>query len=463
MKYLIELVSYENQELIERLDVNKDELKFIIDKLYAKNIIKMNNGRIQFLYVGIAIVKNKPIFVLPKYINSLEEDKQKKHFKKIVELLNVFTSREKLDENSIGSISNNNETEENEFLSIIKFILDDYSEYGLYKNEIESVELNGNGDIDWNKTINQIDPLVFNNQWIYTDFITNKSIIDENKFITLLHGSIINECITLLQKYHLNLFFDCNEEFIENTLDNFDEEDVEGLENQIDKEIVIQFNDRKRRVLYAIKSYLNKRSGIEDVDVILFGTRNYKWVWEVVCGYVFDNEFVNKGRKSKYEVFGITSPKWIIGGNNMQAPGASDLEIKKNRLTPDILKTVFSPQGNKLLILDAKYYNIKFDIENKKVLGNPGIEDITKQYLYKTALKSYIKDNNIDDDVINAFLFPIMDKTNVQGVVKLDFMDEHCQSGIKLVMLNAEEVIEMYCNNKRYDIIKFIELVNKEK
>ena len=59
--------------------------------------------------------------------------------------------------------------------------------------------------------------------------------------------------------------------------------------------------------------------------------------------------------------------------------------MKKNRLTPDILK-VFSKDNKKyLLILDAKYYNMTF--KNEKLQGNPGIEDITKQYLYHSALK----------------------------------------------------------------------------
>lgn len=460
MKYLIELASYEKQELLEYLDVNKDELEFIINKLYLKNIIKINNGKFQFLYVGITIVNSKPIFILPKYGNSLEEDKKNKHFKKIVELLNIFTLKEKLDENIIESISKNNEIEENEFLSIIKFILDDYSEYGLYKSEVDSVELNGNGDIDWDKTIDQIEPIIFKKQWIYTDFITNESMIDEEKFITLLHGTIINECIDLFKRYNLNLIFDCNEEIVEKTLESLEKEDFEILESKIDKEVSIQFNDRKLRVLYAIKAYLYRRAALVDTDLILFGTRNFKWVWEVMCGYVFNNEFVNQGRKSKYEIFGITSPKWIINNNCMNIDGASDFEMKKNRLTPDILKTIFSADENKLLILDAKYYNIKFDLENRKVLGNPGIEDITKQYLYKTALKNYINKNNIDNNnVINAFIFPTLDTTNIQGIVKLDFMEEHCSLGIKLVMLNIEEIIDMYCNNTTYNENEIINLL----
>lgn len=452
MEFLIELVSYSKRELLKCLEVNNEELEEILKVLDEKKIIKRNNDKFQFVYVGIAIVKNKPIFILPKYINIKNKDKQKLHLKKIIELLNEFTLRERLDENNIESIVFNEEKEENEFLSIIKFILDDYSEYGVYKNEIEAIELNGNGDINWDKTIEQIDPMVFNKQWIYADFITNKSIVDENKFITLIHGTILNECINILKKYHLDLFINCNEEVVEKTLENLDEEDIEVLENEIDKEITVQFNDRKRRVLYAMKSYLNRRCDIGESDLILFGTRNFKWIWEVICGYVFKNEFVNNGKNSKYEVFNITPPKWNINGSNVGNKDTTDLEMKKNRLTPDILRTIILPEGKKLLILDAKYYNIRFDLELGKVLGNPGIEDITKQYLYKVALKTYISKNTIGNDVFNAFLFPTMEPSNVQGYVKLDFMDEYCSDGIKLIMLNVEEIIDKYCNNVTYEM-----------
>lgn len=452
MEFLIELVSYSKRELLKCLEVNNEELEEILKVLDKKKIIKRNNDKFQFVYVGVAIVKNKPIFLLPKYINIKNKDNQKLHLKKIIELLNEFTLRERLDENNIESIVFNEEKEENEFLSIIKFILDDYSEYGIYENEIEAIELNGNGEINWDKTIEQIDPMVFNKQWIYADFITNKSIVDENKFITLIHGTILNECINILKKYHLDLFINCNEAVVENTLESLDEEDIEVLENEIDKEITVQFNDRKRRVLYAMKSYLNRRCDIGESDLILFGTRNFKWIWEVICGYVFKNEFVNNGKNSKYEVFNITPPKWNINGSNVGNKDTTDLEMKKNRLTPDILRTIILPEGKKLLILDAKYYNIRFDLELGKVLGNPGIEDITKQYLYKVALKTYISKNTIGNDVFNAFLFPTMEPSNVQGYVKLDFMDEYCSDGIKLIMLNVEEIIDKYCNNVTYEM-----------
>ena len=59
-------------------------------------------------------------------------------------------------------------------------------------------------------------------------------------------------------------------------------------------------------------------------------------------------------------------------------------ENKKNRLTPDILKVYKLKEKKVLLILDSKYYFARVD-SNGNIIGNPGIDDITKQYLYHTA------------------------------------------------------------------------------
>ena len=54
-------------------------------------------------------------------------------------------------------------------------------------------------------------------------------------------------------------------------------------------------------------------------------------------------------------------------------------------------------------ILDAKYYRIC--LERGRVSGQPGIADITKQYLYQLAFQDFIRDMGYDR-VQNAFLFP---------------------------------------------------------
>ncbi|MEX0052483.1 LlaJI family restriction endonuclease [Clostridium butyricum] len=457
MIILKELESYSENKLMKEFNCDSNDLKEILKILDDKKITRANlKNEIQFCYVGIAIVKDKPIFVLPKYVNCNNEQEEKLELKNIIKLLNEFSEREKLDISDVENIAFEQETLENNLISITSYLLDDYIENGIYQNEIDSTEFNGDGDINWDRTIDQIHPIVINKQWFYADLITNRIIIDNDRFITMLHGKVINECMEFLNNTGLNEFLNYEIEVIENTIEDL--EDIDRIESEIDKEVSIQFNDRKRRVLYSIKSYLDKKTGTSDSKLLLYGTRNFKWIWEVICGYVFDNEFIRQGSLSKYEVYGIEAPKWYIDNkNSIEINDKNDIEMQKNRLTPDILKLVTNDQLRCLLILDAKYYNIR--LNGNRLQGNPGVEDITKQYLYHSALTKYINDNKINQ-VINAFLFPTQNNTYVQGEVNLDFMRMYSNIDIKLIQLNVNEVIRMYCNNKKYKLEEFILMVS---
>lgn len=460
MILLKELTTYSKLELKTIISTTIDNSKYeqILKVLEARKVIKYNNkNEIQFSYVGIIIVESIPLFVLPKYMSDKDEEINKKLFKNIITMLNNFSEKEKFDKNFIENASLDEEDLKENLLSIITFILDDYYEYGLYKSEINSTELNGDGDINWENTINQIDAHVINNQWFYADLITNRSIIDTERYVTMLHAKVINECLDYLNNTELIDYLGYTTESIDTTIDDL--ADIEKIENQIDKELLIQFNDRKRNVLYAIKLYLQQKVGASDNGLLLFGTRNFKWVWEVICGQVFDNEFLRCGNKSKYEVYGIESPKWIIDNlNDVSIENTNEIEMQKNRLTPDILKIYVGENEKYLLILDAKYYNVYLD--KKQLKGNPGIDDITKQYLYHTALSKYIEQNKVTK-VINAFLFPTEGETYIQGKVSLDFMSKFSNIDINLIQVNVDNIIELYCNNKKYELNKFVSMINK--
>ncbi|WP_346962241.1 LlaJI family restriction endonuclease [Clostridium sp.] len=460
MIILKELKPYSESELMKEFQEDSNGLKEILKILDDKKIVKFNfRNEIQFSYVGIVIVNDKPIFVLPKYTICRNKEEKKSELKNIIKLLNEFSEREKLDTSDIENIALEQEALENNLISIISFLLEDYIENGIYQNEIDSTEFNGDGDINWDKTIDQIHPIVINDQWFYTDLITNRSTVDSDRFITMLHGKVINECIDFLNKTGLNEFLNYEVDIIENALEDLEE--IDRIESEIDKEVTIQFNDRKRRVLYAIKSYIDKKSGTSDTRLLLYGTRNFKWIWEVICGYVFDNEFTKQGKKSKYEIYGIESPKWYIDNkSDLEVNDKNDIEMQKNRLTPDILKLVVDDDIRCLLILDAKYYNIR--LNGNRLEGNPGIEDITKQYLYHSALTKYIADKKINK-IINAFLFPTQNDTYVQGEVALDFMRVYSNIDIKLIQINVNEVVNMYCSNKKYSFEEFILMVDSWK
>ena len=72
-----------------------------------------------------------------------------------------------------------------------------------------------------------------------------------------------------------------------------------------------------------------------------------------------------------------------------------------------------------------------------------------------------------ENNVINAFLFPSELDSYIQGKVSVGFMEKFFQKSVNLVQLNVNEVINMYCNNKKCNLNKFIEslidIINKNK
>lgn len=102
------------------------------------------------------------------------------------------------------------------------------------------------------------------------------------------------------------------------------------------------------------------------------------------------------------------------------------------------------------IILDAKYYNLKFD--EKTLDGQPGLEDINKQYLYQLALKDFI--NNHEFKVVkNALLFPKYDDgIENKGYVEIEILHDLFLENIQVIMLPANKINQMYLENKKISI-----------
>ena len=92
-------------------------------------------------------------------------------------------------------------------LSEVLSLLDDYAEHGVYSNVIHESELNGGGEILWDKTIGSIDPFFSNDTPFYMEFHTRRVIDDEQSYVTRLHKYILTECSQLLEGADLLTLF----------------------------------------------------------------------------------------------------------------------------------------------------------------------------------------------------------------------------------------------------------------
>ena len=75
-------------------------------------------------------------------------------------------------------------------------------------------------------------------------------------------------------------------------------------------------------------------------------------------------------------------------GNDMEEQDAADT------LIPDLVSIPQIDGTDYFLIFDAKYYNIQLE-KGKSLRNNPGVGDVTKQYLYQLAYRNFIKAHNI--------------------------------------------------------------------
>lgn len=112
-----------------------------------------------------------------------------------------------------------------------------------------------------------------------------------------------------------------------------------------------------------------------------------------------------------------------------------------------------SDQGYDFIIFDAKYYNAKLEV-NVQPKGQPGIESITKQYLYQLAYQKFIKDHNFSS-VRNCFLLPTeVDHVIDKGEARMCILENLGLQNIKVRLLPAALAYAHYLSGRKMDIDK---------
>ena len=186
-------------------------------------------------------------------------------------------------------------------------------------------------------------------------------------------------------------------------------------------------------------TFLKEQNSFSNENYLtLFGTSSYHVIWEAMLKKVFNDNLDSivqfNGKKTKL-IDVIKKPQWIYKNTY---PKEAD-----GTFIPDIV-TFYK---NQFIILDAKYYKLYFDENN--LYGQPGLESITKQYLYELAYKEYIKENKFSG-VKNAFLLPKYDgEIENIGIAKLEILSEQDLDDIQIIMLTAGKINQYYLDNKK--------------
>ena len=469
-KYLREQKRYTQKELCKALECSEERVVPIIRKLKEFGVLKtvkatdiqrdmsdlvdedvevadVEIGENEYLYVftfvGVIVVSGRVLKCYPKYILHSTEPKAELH--QVLQVLEKYNSKEQI----IRMFNDSSETSSFNLLAVLLFLIQDYFENGVYSNTEDIIETNGSGEILWDKTINETFTLLSNNRPYYIDLQTKRRVTDDFDYFKRLHECILTRASKELKDADLLDLFEITEiDLTDEKLDEFG--DKEYILGRIENELNTQFNTRKQLVLKTIYAYISHSGSLYDTDCLsLFGTNSFNLVWEEVCAEIMDNQLDKKlgtlqlpkplspeyNRNEKLIEI-IEKPLWSATGITAH-----------DTLIPDLIAI----SGRQFIIVDAKYYNAMLDygIPPK---GQPGIESVTKQYLYQLAYKKFISDHGFSS-VKNCFVMPTENHyVESRGEASLNMLTELGLQNIKVRFLPATMAYDHYLFGKNLDL-----------
>lgn len=396
-----------------------------------------------FTFVGVIVIAGRVLKCYPKYL--LHAEQPKNELRQVLKVLEKYNTKEQI----VRMFNDSSESSAFNLLAVLLFLLQDYFENGVYNNTEDIIESNGAGEILWDKTINETFTLLSNNRPYYTDLQTKKRVTDDFDYFKRLHECILTIASEELRSAELlDLFELLGVELSDENLDDFGEKDY--LLYRIEQELNTQFNTRKQLLLKTMYAYIDHSGSLYDTDCLsLFGTNSFNLVWEGICADILENQLevrldalhlpisLRPGYDRGIKLIDlIEKPLWTATGKT-----ASDT------LIPDLIAI----NGSEFIIFDAKYYNAQLEAD-KAPKGQPGIEAITKQYLYQLAYQCFIRDHGFTS-VKNCFLLPTENsEIENRGEASLKMLSALGLQDIKVRLLPAAMVFNHYLSGRKMDL-----------
>lgn len=400
-----------------------------------------------FTFVGVIVVAGRVLKCYPKYLLSAKEPTDE--LRKVIKVLEKYNSKEQI----VRMFNDSSESSSFNLLAVLLFILQDYFENGTYTNTEDIIECNGSGEILWDKTINETFTLLSENRPYYIELQTRKRITNDFDYFKRLHECIVTKASKELQDAELlNLFEITGVDLTDEELDDFG--DKEYILYRIENELNTQFNTRKQLVLKTMYAYIDRRGSLYDTESLsLFGTNTFNLVWEKICADIMDNQLdaplgvlklpvpLKDGYNRRMKLIElIEKPLWTITG-----------KCAKDTLIPDLISICKVNGQHQFIIFDAKYYNAHLETGIAPT-GQPGIESVTKQYLYQLAYQKFIEDHNFSS-VKNCFLLPTENnEIEDKGEVRMEMLSNLGLQDIKGRLIPATMAYDLYLSGRKMDI-----------
>lgn len=433
---------------VKASDIQKNMTNLLEEDIEVVDVeVGENEYLYVFTFVGVIVVAGRVLKCYPKYLLNAKEPTDE--LRKIIKVLEKYNSKEQI----VRMFNDSSESTSFNLLAVLLFLLQDYFENDVYTNTEDIIECNGSGEILWDKTINETFTLLSENRPYYIELQTRKRVTNDFDYFKRLHECLVTTASKELQDAGLlDLFEMTGVDLTDAELDDFG--DKEYILYRIENELNTQFNTRKQLVLKTMYAYIDRRGSLYDAECLsLFGTNSFNLVWEKICADIMDNQLdvplgilklpvpLKEGYNKRQKLIElIEKPLWTITG-----------KCAKDTLIPDLVSICKVNDQHQFIIFDAKYYNAKLEL-GAVPKGQPGIESVTKQYLYQLAFQKFIIDHGFAT-VKNCFLMPTENKKiEDRGEVSLEMLHALDLQNIKVRFLPADMAYEHYLEGKKMDI-----------
>jgi hypothetical protein len=262
-----------------------------------------------------------------------------------------------------------------EQLSLIKSLLIDYRNYGLYSRR-QTLQTKNVGKPHWGRTVAHSTPYPnLRNQPIFLDIFGTKRRYYSNSEVSKIHASVIRK----LDDKYAWLLDELEAASLHELKDVADPHgDIKYQRAILQRELSVTYSEREIHLLKQLSRSLAEDSG-ELASNFVVGLQRYHYAWEYMLKQVLEHTVELNSK--------LPAPVYIDkdGGHKH----AFDRGMRA-----DIF--IMPPKTNQLIIIDAKYYAAQ------TVESSPGWSDLVKQFFYAKALRTVFPAHLIS----NAFVFP---------------------------------------------------------
>ncbi len=451
-EYVIPLIrklkEFDVLKAVKSSDVQKNMADLLEEDIEVADVeVGENEYLYVFTFVGVIVIAGRVLKCYPKYLMNAKDPTDELRI--IIKVLEKYNAKEQI----VRMFNDSSESSSFNLLGVLLFLLQDYFENGVYTNTEDIIECNGSGEILWDKTINETFTLLSENRPYYTELQTRKRVTNDFDYFKRLHECVVEMASKELQDAGLlNLFEITGVDLTDKELDDFG--DKEYILYKIESELNTQFNTRKQLVLKTIYAYIDKSESLCDTECLsLFGTNRFNLVWEKICADIMDNQLdvplgtlklpvpLKNGYNREQKLIElIERPLWTITG-----------ECAKDTLIPDLISICRVSNQYQFIIFDAKYYNAQLE-KGIAPTGQPGIESVTKQYLYQLAYQKFINEHEFTS-IKNCFLLPTENsEIEDKGEVRMEMLSNLGLQDIKTRLIPADTAYDLYLSGRKMDI-----------